>query len=95
MVNDVPLYLDSWNGDETLIMVVVYIVVSNFGLDLFFSRYFVFAFSRSCHGIQTGDGKLDMDDVKVWWKKVRSILTYQLPDATGFSMGFLLGVKYG
>jgi hypothetical protein len=44
---------------------------------------------------QTGDGKIDMEDVKIWWKKFKTMMTYQLPDATGFSMGFLAGVKYG
>lgn len=36
-----------------------------------------------------------MEDVKLWWKKFKNIVTYQLPDSAGFSMGFLAGVKYG
>merc|ERR1712087_675179 len=41
----------------------------------------------------TGDGKLDVDDLKVYWKKVKKILTNQIPSAGGFSMGFLYGVS--
>lgn len=44
---------------------------------------------------QTGDGKLTVEDLKEYWKKLKAILTYQLPDAAGFSTGFLFGVKYG
>jgi hypothetical protein len=44
---------------------------------------------------QTGDGNIDVEDVKVWWRKVRDLLTNKLPDAAGFSLGFLCGVKYG
>eukprot|EP00934_Nitzschia_sp_Nitz4_P003414 Nitzschia sp. Nitz4//scaffold18_size181773//47015//47659//NITZ4_001904-RA/size181773-snap-gene-0.258-mRNA-1//1//CDS//3329539978//3404//frame0 len=43
----------------------------------------------------SGDGKLGFDDVKEWWKKLRYMLTYKLPDAAGFSVGFLYGVRYG
>ncbi|CAJ1960710.1 unnamed protein product [Cylindrotheca closterium] len=43
----------------------------------------------------TGDGKVDMDDVKGWWKKLRVILTNELPGAGGFSLGFITGVRYG
>lgn len=43
----------------------------------------------------TGDGKLDIEDAKVWWKKLKALLTKELPGAGGFSLGFLTGVRYG
>jgi len=42
----------------------------------------------------TGDGKLGGEDVKEYWKKVKEILTSNIPDAGGFSLGFLYGVTY-
>uniref|UniRef100_A0A7S0F743 EF-hand domain-containing protein n=1 Tax=Craspedostauros australis TaxID=1486917 RepID=A0A7S0F743_9STRA len=43
----------------------------------------------------TGDGKVDAEDVKVYWKKLKSLLVNGLPNAGGFSVGFLYGVKQG
>jgi uncharacterized membrane protein (Fun14 family) len=43
----------------------------------------------------TGDGKLDIDDAKAYWKKLKSVLTNKVPAAGGFSLGFLYGVKSG
>mmetsp|Transcript_15051 Transcript_15051/g.42487 ORF Transcript_15051/g.42487 Transcript_15051/m.42487 type:complete len:127 (+) Transcript_15051:137-517(+) len=43
----------------------------------------------------TGDGKVDMEDVKTYWKKLKKILMNGLPNAGGFSLGFLYGVKQG
>mmetsp|Transcript_20660 Transcript_20660/g.23137 ORF Transcript_20660/g.23137 Transcript_20660/m.23137 type:complete len:124 (-) Transcript_20660:212-583(-) len=43
----------------------------------------------------TGDGKLDVEDAKAYWRKVRKILTHNVGSAGGFSLGFLGGVKYG
>lgn len=43
----------------------------------------------------TGDGKIDMDDVKSYWKKLKEILTDRVPAAGGFSFGFLYGVRSG
>ncbi|GKZ01220.1 hypothetical protein MPSEU_001073300 [Mayamaea pseudoterrestris] len=43
----------------------------------------------------SGNGKFDGEDVKVYWKKVRTILTKNIPSAGGFSFGFLYGVRYG
>ena len=43
---------------------------------------------------QTKDGKINIDDVKTYWKKVKEVLTHKLPDAAGFSLGFLCGLKY-
>lgn len=42
----------------------------------------------------TKDGKINIDDVKSYWKKVREVLTHKVPDAAGFSLGFLCGLKY-
>ena len=44
---------------------------------------------------QTGDGKIDVEDAKVYWRKLRALLTNKFPDAAGFSLGFLYGVKSG
>jgi uncharacterized membrane protein (Fun14 family) len=41
----------------------------------------------------TGDGKINMDDAKVYWKKVKEVLTHRLPAAGGFSFGFLYGLR--
>jgi uncharacterized membrane protein (Fun14 family) len=43
----------------------------------------------------TGDGKLDADDAKIYWQKLRKLLTNKIPSAGGFSLGFLYGVRYG
>jgi len=40
-----------------------------------------------------GDGKLTVDDVKNYWKKIKTILTTGVPDASGFSVGFLYGLR--
>ena len=41
----------------------------------------------------TGDGKITVDDAKAYWKKLKEVLTYRLPAAGGFSLGFLYGLK--
>jgi len=43
----------------------------------------------------TGDGLLSADDAKVYWQKLKKLLTNKIPSAGGFSMGFLYGVRYG
>uniref|UniRef100_A0A7S1Y6P0 EF-hand domain-containing protein n=1 Tax=Grammatophora oceanica TaxID=210454 RepID=A0A7S1Y6P0_9STRA len=43
----------------------------------------------------TGDGKVDTEDLKVYWRKFWKMATHKLPDAGGFSLGFLYGVRYG
>lgn len=43
-----------------------------------------------------GDGKVDMKDAVVVWKRyIKPMLTYHLPSAGGFSLGFFLGLKHG
>jgi uncharacterized membrane protein (Fun14 family) len=39
------------------------------------------------------DDKIDVEDVKNWWKKVFKLLTNKLPSAGGFTLGFLYGVS--
>lgn len=39
------------------------------------------------------DGKITEQDVRIYWKKVKKILTNNVPDATGFGLGFLYGLK--
>jgi len=39
------------------------------------------------------DGVLDKEDVKEWWTRLKKLLTYKLPSAGGFSVGFLYGVS--
>jgi hypothetical protein len=36
-----------------------------------------------------------VEDVKVWWKKLKALLTKELPGAGGFSLGFLAGIRFG
>lgn len=40
------------------------------------------------------DGKLSDEDAKAYWKKLKEILTKNVPNAGGFSLGFLYGVTY-
>ncbi|KAL7576579.1 hypothetical protein ACA910_018070 [Epithemia clementina (nom. ined.)] len=40
------------------------------------------------------DGKLDAEDAKMYWSKVKAILANGIPDAGGFSLGFLWAVRY-
>jgi uncharacterized membrane protein (Fun14 family) len=43
-----------------------------------------------------GDGNLDMKDAVLLWKKyVKPMLTYHLPGAVGFPVGFLAGFRNG
>lgn len=42
-----------------------------------------------------GDGKLDEKDAYALWDKVKDILRYNLPSAGSFSVGFLLGLRFG
>ena len=43
-----------------------------------------------------GDGKFDVNDLLVIWKKkVKPMLAFHLPGAGGFSAGFYLGFSRG
>lgn len=39
-------------------------------------------------------GSLTAEDAKAYWKKLKQILTHNIPNAGGFSLGFLYGVTY-
>ena len=41
------------------------------------------------------DGSLNADDLKEYWKRFKRIMSNKLPDAGGFTLGFLYGVRYG
>lgn len=41
-----------------------------------------------------GDGEVTVEDLNNYWKKVRTILTKNVPSAGGFSLGFMYGLKY-
>jgi len=41
------------------------------------------------------DGKVDAQDIEVWWKKSQATLKDSVPEAGGFSAGFLLGARRG
>eukprot|EP00553_Chaetoceros_curvisetus_P015993 CAMPEP_0204646070 /NCGR_PEP_ID=MMETSP0718-20130828/3982_1 /ASSEMBLY_ACC=CAM_ASM_000674 /TAXON_ID=230516 /ORGANISM="Chaetoceros curvisetus" /LENGTH=122 /DNA_ID=CAMNT_0051668209 /DNA_START=42 /DNA_END=410 /DNA_ORIENTATION=+ len=41
-----------------------------------------------------GDGEMTLKDFKNYWKKVKAILTKNIPSAGGFSLGFMYGLKY-
>lgn len=42
-----------------------------------------------------GDGKLGADDMKVYSEKLKALLTANLPNSGGFSLGFIYGMKQG
>jgi len=44
---------------------------------------------------KNADGKVDAKDVQVWWEKSQAILKNSVPEAGGFSAGFLLGARRG
>ena len=43
---------------------------------------------------QDGDGKFDASDLIVIWRKFKSIMTNNVPNAGGFSAGFFLALRY-
>ncbi|KAL7509447.1 hypothetical protein ACHAXN_006908 [Cyclotella atomus] len=38
------------------------------------------------------NGEIDAEDLKTYWTKLKRILTKNMPDATGFSLGFFYGL---
>jgi hypothetical protein len=45
--------------------------------------------------LQDGDGTLGTNDLKEYWRRFKNIMVNKIPDAGGFSLGFLYGVRYG
>jgi len=41
------------------------------------------------------DGKVDAQDIEVLWKRSQAIMKDSVPEAGGFSAGFLLGARRG
>lgn len=39
------------------------------------------------------DGKITEKDARIYWNKVKKILTNNIPDASGFGLGFLYGLR--
>mmetsp|Transcript_8882 Transcript_8882/g.19565 ORF Transcript_8882/g.19565 Transcript_8882/m.19565 type:complete len:150 (-) Transcript_8882:400-849(-) len=39
------------------------------------------------------DGEFSTKDLKIYWLKLKSLLTHKLPSAGGFSIGFLYGLS--
>jgi len=39
------------------------------------------------------DGKITENDIRIYWKKVEKILTNNIPDASGFGLGFMFGLR--
>ena len=44
---------------------------------------------------QNKDGKINTEDVKVYWKQFKKVMVHRVPSAGGFSLGFLYGVRSG
>lgn len=42
-----------------------------------------------------GDGKLTTNDFAVLWRKLLTVLRFNLPSAGGFGSGLLLGLRWG
>lgn len=42
-----------------------------------------------------GDGQLTTEDLKAYWKKLKTLLQNEIPSSGGFSLGFLYGIKHG
>lgn len=42
-----------------------------------------------------GNGKLTVDDAKILWDRFKRMVTYNVPGTGGFSMGLLLGIRFG
>jgi uncharacterized membrane protein (Fun14 family) len=43
---------------------------------------------------QNNDGKLNMEDAKIFWRRCMTYLSRGVPSAAGFSSGFFFGYKY-
>ena len=41
-----------------------------------------------------GDGKLDTNDLLIYWKQLKDMLSHSLPSSSGFATGFAIGLYY-
>jgi len=39
------------------------------------------------------DGEITEKDLRIYWEKAKKILTHNIPDASGFSLGFMFGLR--
>ena len=61
---------------------------------MIFSLFAPLPFQFIEHLIQNSDGEITIEDAKKYWHKVKKLLTNKIPDAGGFSLGFLYGITY-
>ena len=43
--------------------------------------------------LKDNDGEITEKDLKRYWEKAKKIVTANLPDASGFGLGFMLGLR--
>jgi len=41
-----------------------------------------------------GDGELSADDLVIYWKKAKEVLSHAVPSSAGFATGMALGLYY-
>ena len=40
-----------------------------------------------------GDGKIDTEDLHLWWHGFKDFVTYAMPSSSGFAAGFVMGMR--
>ena len=40
-----------------------------------------------------GDGKIDKEDLHLWWHGFKDFITHALPSSSGFTAGFIMGMR--
>lgn len=45
------------------------------------------------YNLKDKDGEITEMDVQRYWQKVKKILTNNIPDASGFGLGFMFGLR--
>ena len=50
-------------------------------------------FSASCGYLKDKDGEFTEKDLQRYWAKAKEILTTNIPDASGFGLGFIFGLR--
>ena len=54
----------------------------------------LFLYPKRHKYFQNNDGEIDAEDLKTYWTKLKRVLTKNLPDASGFSLGFFYGMTH-